>query len=178
MIRRSTLFLAIGTGIAGAQDKVTYQDHVRPILENRCLNCHNAEKKKGGLDLTTYGGAMAGGSGGVNLEPGDPANSQFFKCITHAAEPFMPPKSDKIPQTEVDVIAKWIAGGLLDTSSSSARVKKKAEFAMAAGGNAGKPDGPAAMPEHLLLEPVITATRPDAVTAMAHSPWSACWLPV
>ncbi|HEX2747351.1 MAG TPA: c-type cytochrome domain-containing protein [Verrucomicrobiales bacterium] len=172
MIRRSILLSSLIAGTAGAQDKVTYQDHVRPILENRCLNCHNAEKKKGGLDLTTFGGTMAGGSGGVNLEPGDPAGSQFFKCITHAAEPFMPPKSDKLPQTEIDVISKWIAGGLLETASSSAKVKKKADFAMAAGGNAGKPEGPPAMPEHLLLEPVVTPPRPDAVVAMAHSPWA------
>ncbi len=171
-IRRRALLLLLAPGIAGAQDKVTYQDHVRPILENRCLNCHNAEKKKGGLDLSTFGATMAGGSGGVNLEPGDAGNSQFFKVITHAAEPFMPPKSDKIPQAEMDVISKWIAGGLLETASSSAKVKKKADFAMAAGGNAGKPDGPPAMPEHLLLEPVVVAPRADAVTAMAHSPWA------
>lgn len=172
MTRRSLALFTLLTGIAGAQDKVTYQDHVKPILENRCLNCHNAEKKKGGLDLSTYGATMAGGSGGVNLEPGDAAASQFFKVITHAAEPYMPPKSDKLPQNEIDVIAKWIAGGLLDTASSSAKVKKKADFAMAAGADSGKPDGPAAMPEHLLLDPVVAPPRPNAVTAMAHSPWA------
>ena len=76
--RRIAPFL-FAAGIAAGQEKITYQDHVRPILENRCLNCHNAEKKKGGLDLSTFGGAMAGGSGGVNLEPGEPSASQFFK---------------------------------------------------------------------------------------------------
>ena len=117
MIRRFCAVLVIGSAAAGrAQDKVTYQDHVRPIFENRCLNCHNAEKKKGGLDLSTYGNTMAGGSGGVNLEPGDPNASKLFQSITHKAEPFMPPKSDKLPQAEVDVIAKWIAGGVLETA--------------------------------------------------------------
>ena len=47
---------------------------IKTVLENRGLNCHNAEKKKGGLDLSTFGGAMAGGSGGVILEPGDPSS--------------------------------------------------------------------------------------------------------
>ncbi len=168
--RRIAPFL-FAAGIAAGQEKITYQDHVRPILENRCLNCHNAEKKKGGLDLSTFGGAMAGGSGGVNLEPGEPSASQFFKVITHAAEPFMPPKSDKLPQAEVDVIAKWITGGMLDSASSTAKVKKKNDIAMA-GAKPGKPDGPAAMPEHLLLDPVVAPPRPTAVTAMAHSPWA------
>jgi WD40 repeat protein len=171
MTRRILAFTAIITGTAIAQDKVTYQDHVRPILENRCLNCHNAEKKKGGLDLSTFGGTMAGGSGGVNLEPGDAASSTFFKVITHQSEPFMPPKSDKLPQAELDVIAKWIGGGLLETATSTAKVKKKNDIAMS-GAKPGKPEGPPAMPEHLLLEPVIAAPRPAAVTAIAHSPWA------
>jgi hypothetical protein len=172
MTRRFLALSTLTAGFAGAQDKVTYQDHVRPILENRCLNCHNAEKKKGGLDLSTFGGAMAGGSGGVNLEPGDASASQFFKVITHQAEPFMPPKSDKLPQAEIDIISKWIAGGLLETAGSTAKVKKKNDIAMAAGAKPGKPEGPPAMPEHLLLEPVIAAPRPTAVTAIAHSPWA------
>ncbi len=50
--------------------------------------------------------------------------------------------------------------------------KKKNDIAMTAGAKPGKPDGPAAMPEHLLLEPVIAAPRPAAVTAVAHSPWA------
>src|SRR5436190_13807153 len=98
MTRRLLALSTLTAGIAHAQDKVTYQDHVRPIFENRCLNCHNAEKKKGGLDLSTFGGTMAGGSGGVSVEPGEPSASALFKSVTHTAEPFMPPKSDKIPQ--------------------------------------------------------------------------------
>ena len=172
MTRRIIALTALTSSLASAQDKITYQDQVRPILENRCLNCHNAEKKKGGLDLSTFGATMAGGSGGVNLEPGDPSASTFFKCVTHQVEPFMPPKSDKLPQAELDVIAKWITGGLLDTATSSARVKKKNDIAMAAGAKPGKPEGPPAMPEHLLLEPVIAAPRPAAVNAIAHSPWA------
>src|SRR5262245_27435254 len=121
MTQRILALSILAAGIAGAQEKITYQDHVRPILENRCLNCHNAEKKKGGLDLSTFGNAMAGGSGGVALEPGDPSASKLFKVITHQAEPYMPPKSDKLPQPELDVISKWISGGLLETASSTAK---------------------------------------------------------
>ncbi len=172
MTRLRSAFFLCTVGLATAQDKITYQDQVRPILENRCMNCHNPDKKKGGLDLSTFAATMAGGSGGVNLEPGDPAAGQFLKVITHQAEPFMPPKSDKLPEAEIAVISKWIAGGLLETASSAAKVKKKADFAMSAGGDAGKPAGPPAMPEHLLLDPVSTPPRPNAVTAMAHSPWA------
>ena len=29
---------------AMAQEKVTFQDHVLPVLRNACLNCHNPDK--------------------------------------------------------------------------------------------------------------------------------------
>ena len=89
----TSLFLA--PVLLQGQDKVTYQDHVRPVFENRCLNCHNPDKKKGGLDLSTYAGTLAGGSGGMSVDAGD-ANSALIKCIKFEKEPFMPPKSDKI----------------------------------------------------------------------------------
>ena len=157
---------------ASAQEKTTWQDHVRPVFENRCTNCHNPDKKKGDLDLSTYAGAMAGGSGGASVEAGDALGSTLWKVISHLAEPPMPPKGDKIPQPEIDIIGKWITGGLLETAGGSAKVKKKAAFAMTASASAARPAGAPPMPEHLLLEPVVAPARPNAILALAHSPWA------
>ncbi|MBP7950604.1 MAG: hypothetical protein KA004_13205 [Verrucomicrobiales bacterium] len=155
-----------------SQEKVTYQDHIRPLFENRCLNCHNPDKKKGGLDLSTYGNALAGGSGGVCVEAGDGTGSKMVQCVKYEAEPFMPPKSDKIPQAEIDLIIKWINGGLLETSGSTAKVKKKQNFEMAAANPTAKPEGPPPMPEHLLLDPVVVPPRPDVIKSFALNPWA------
>src|SRR5437867_7909983 len=46
---------------AFAAEKITYQDHVLPLIENNCAKCHNPDKKKGDLDLTTYSGVLKGG---------------------------------------------------------------------------------------------------------------------
>ena len=167
-----SLILFAATTAAPGQEKITWQDHIRPIFENRCNNCHNADKKKGDLDLSTFAGVTAGGSGGVSVEAGDPAGSTLWKVVSHSGEPVMPPKGDKIPQAEIDLIAKWIAGGLLDTPDGTARVKKKAAFAMAATGSTARPEGPPPLPEHLLLEPVIIHARPNVASALAHSPWA------
>lgn len=165
------LILAFPAG-ASAQEKITWQDHIRPIFENRCNNCHNADKKKGDLNLATFAGVMAGGSGGASVEAGDSAGSTLWKVASHLEEPLMPPKGDKIPQAELDLIAKWIQGGLLDSPDSTAKVKKKAAFGMSASATAAKPEGPPPMPEHLLREPVVVPERPNAVLALAHSPWA------
>lgn len=169
----SFFVLSLLSASASAADvKINYQDHVRPVFENRCLNCHNPDKKKGGLDLSTFASTMAGGSGGVSLEPGD-VNSPLLKCVTFEKEPFMPPKSDKIPAAEIDIISKWIVGGLLDSATSTAKIKKKQNFDMATSANPlAKPEGPPPMPENLLLDPVVETRRANSINSLAHSPWA------
>jgi mono/diheme cytochrome c family protein len=156
-----------------ADDKITYQDHIRPIFESRCFGCHNPDKMKGGLDLTNYGGAMTGSSGGEIVNPGSPGDSTIILTTTKKAEPFMPPEGDPLTKEQIDLISKWIAGGVLDSANSSARKAKKPAFDMKVSADAtGKPEGPPPMPEHLLLEPVVVTTRPAATSALATSPWA------
>src|SRR5215212_4205898 len=87
-----------------AQDKVTYTDHVLPIFRNNCLNCHNPDKKKADLDLSTFPTAMAGGGSGKVLEPGNPEGSLLYRLVTHAEEPNMPPKGGKLAEKDLNTI--------------------------------------------------------------------------
>ncbi|MGB7158485.1 MAG: c-type cytochrome domain-containing protein, partial [Tepidisphaeraceae bacterium] len=156
-----------------AQEKVTYQDHILPILRNSCLNCHNADKKKADLDLSTYAGAMAGGGSGKAIEPLSPEGSLLYRLITHAEEPQMPPKGGKLPEKDLNTIKAWIAGGVLDNAGSTAMASNKPKLDLTVAVNAaGKPDGPPPMPADLLLEPVVHTARAGAITAIASSPWA------
>src|SRR3954452_6629741 len=103
------LILGISTLATRAADapKVNYQDHVLPIFRNICLNCHNPDKKKGGLDLSTFQAALAGSDSGPVLNPGDPDGSKLYRVLMHTEEPSMPPKRDKLPDKELNVIKLW-----------------------------------------------------------------------
>src|SRR6185436_1189266 len=81
------------------------------ILERRCVQCHDAKKKKGGLDLSTREGLFRGGDGGAAVAPGKAKESLLYKVIARQQEPFMPQKSEKLPDREVHRIAEWIEGG-------------------------------------------------------------------
>ena len=153
-----------------AQEKVTYVDHVMPFLENACLNCHNPDEAKGGLDLTSYGAMMAGGSGGEIVQPGNPDGSRLYTLTAHIEEPIMPPKKPKSAEKDLAVLKKWIEGGLLETMNSKAK-KSTAPTLASTVEVGGKPEDPA-MPEHLLLEPKVVTPRGNAVTAIATSPWA------
>lgn len=158
---------------ASAQEKVTFQEHVLPIFENSCNKCHNPDKKKGDLDLTTFAALMRGGGSGAAVVSGDPDGSKLNRVMNHAEEPEMPPKSGKLPGKELDVIKRWISGGLLETSGSKAIVAKKPAIDLSvSSATLGKPDGPPPMPKQFLLDPVVSATKGTAPTGMATSPWA------
>src|SRR5262245_54067939 len=77
---------------AGAKSDATafFRAQVRPLLEAKCLSCHGADKKKGGLDLSRRAGALAGGDSGPALVPGKSAESLLYRRVV-AKE--MPPQN-------------------------------------------------------------------------------------
>ncbi len=155
-----------------AQEKVTFQDHILPLVEADCAKCHNGDKKKGDLDLTSYAAALAGGASGKVVVPGDAEASKLVKVITHAEEPTMPPNRSKMADKEIAVFKKWIAGGLLETLGSKAIVGKPTVDMSIGAGAVGRPDGPPPMPGDLLMEPAVSVKRMTAVTGLAASPWA------
>jgi hypothetical protein len=156
-----------------AADRVTFDDDIIPIFRSSCLKCHNPDKLKGELDLSTFGGVLKGGGSGLAVVSGDASNSKLIKAITHAEEPEMPPKSGKIPDKEIETIRRWIAGGLLETSGSKAVVSKAPKVDMTLKTvSKGRPEGAAPMPGDLLLEPVVHAGHGSAITGLAASPWA------
>jgi mono/diheme cytochrome c family protein/ACT domain-containing protein len=170
-----TLLACAITGIylpANAAEKITYDDHVRPIFADRCLNCHNPDKEKGGLDLTSYSSLLQGGSSGEIVNSGEPDSSRLFRSVTHAEEPFMPPKADKLTAQRIKVMRDWITGGLLENSGSKAKTGKPVFKVELAQPTTGKPEGPPPMPEHLVLAPAVTSSRPATPSDIASSPWA------
>ena len=157
---------------ADAPEKVTYEDHVKPIFRNRCASCHNPEEKNSNLDVMTYSSVIAGGASGQVLAGSNPDSSRLWKLISHSEEPKMPPDSAKIPDAELELVKKWIEGGLLDKADSKAVMsgKPKANIALVAA--AGQPTGPVVLPKDLLLEPVVHLERGYAVSCIATSPWA------
>jgi len=161
------------TGRVIAQEKTTYADHVLPLVEQHCAKCHNPDKRKGDLDLTSYSGALKGGGSGVVVVSGNPDSSKLIKALTHAEEPAMPPNKPPLPEKELKVFKNWITGGLLETSGSKAIAAAKPSMDLTLKiSDAGKPDGPPPMPGELPIEPVVHTSRGYAINGVAASPWA------
>ena len=156
---------------AQVPDKPNYNDHVLPIFRNACLNCHNPDKKKAGLDLSTYQGALQGSENGKVLKSGDGSGSQLIKSVMQTEDPKMPPKGDKLADSEIALLRKWIDGQLLETAGGKA-VAVAANNVQVAVVSLTRPDGPPPMPRELPLDPVIHTEKTNALTALGASPWA------
>ncbi len=151
--------------------KITYDEHVRPILREHCATCHNQDTKKSDLSIDTFAAIMQGGASGGVVEPGNPDGSRLWGLVNHTEEPKMPPNQDKLADAKLAIIKAWIVGGALENSGSTAKVKKPS-MNLAVSGGSGKPAGPPIMPEGLWRQPVVNTSRGGAVTSLAASPWA------
>ena len=89
-----------------------FEREVRPILVERCFECHGAssEEPKGGLRLDSRALAIAGGDTGPALVPGDAASSLLVDAINYGELYQMPPKS-RLPAREVEALTRWVEMG-------------------------------------------------------------------
>src|SRR5437667_2057397 len=104
----------ISVNATPAPSATFFNARVAPIFENKCSNCHNAEKRKGKLRLDSYENVMRGGKDGIVIKAGDPKHSELFRRVNLSPDEkdFMP-TDGKPPLTaaEVKVIELWIALG-------------------------------------------------------------------
>ena len=97
--------------------KVDFNFQVRPILSDKCFNCHGPDPRmrKAGLRLDTKEGAFGTTkSGGHAVVPGNLEESELFARITAADETErMPPKSlgRSLSPEEINLLKRWIEQG-------------------------------------------------------------------
>ena len=95
-------------------DPVVYTEIIAPILERRCVSCHNAEKSKGYYRMDTYELLVKGGLEGEGLKPGSAAESHIVKLIELPIDDDMHMPPDGKPQVtaaELLVLKWWIDQG-------------------------------------------------------------------
>ncbi len=151
--------------------KITFDEHVAPILRAKCGACHNTSKKSGDLDMSNYTNLMQGGGSGDVIEPGSADDSYLYLLVTHESEPFMPPKSDKLAEESLNIIRDWIDGGAPENAGSAPLASKKPKVNLVMTDPGTRPEV-APLPGRLSLEPLSYTARTGAVTAMATSPWA------
>jgi Protein of unknown function (DUF1553)/Protein of unknown function (DUF1549)/Planctomycete cytochrome C len=93
-----------------------FEAKIRPVLVDRCYQCHSAgsEKVKGGLRVDHREGMVKGGDAGPSVVPGKPEESPLIEAIRYGDEALrMPPKTPLTPEQVADFEA-WVRMGAPD----------------------------------------------------------------
>jgi hypothetical protein len=103
------------SGTAAADEVSHFSEHVEPILKRRCYSCHShsAGVMEGDLTLDWKSGWETGGGRGPAIIPGEPEQSLLIKAIRHVDPELLMPE-DKLPDTEIEVLTKWVRYGAAD----------------------------------------------------------------
>ena len=90
---------------------IAFEAKVRPVLVNRCEECH-ADDADGGLRLDTRENLMKGGDSGPAIVIGNANASLMIQAIrqTHVKLK-MPKKRAKLPDDEIEALAQWVDSG-------------------------------------------------------------------
>ena len=103
-------FACSATHIARAAEAPKFDEKIAPILERHCVVCHQGEKPKGGLSLTSADAFSKGGDSGPAVIPGKPEESLLIEVIS-GDQPRMPQKAKPLSADDVALIRQWISGG-------------------------------------------------------------------
>jgi len=99
---------------APVDSALVYRDLVRPIFQDRCVECHGPNKTEGDLRLDGPEHIEDGGESGPAVTSGEPEESELLKRVTLPLyhDDVMPPENHEPLSVErVELLRWWIANG-------------------------------------------------------------------
>lgn len=97
---------------ASSVQAVDFDQDIRPLLEQRCVECHGTRKQKGELRLDAKVFAFKGGQDGAAILAGDAEKSPLYQRIVSMQDDArMPPKGDPLLPVQIEKVKAWIQSG-------------------------------------------------------------------
>jgi mono/diheme cytochrome c family protein len=98
---------------AADEPPVDFVKQIKPILADRCVECHNSETIFGELNLQSRELAFRKRKLAPAIAPGEPEKSMLYLALTLPPKDkkAMPATGHRIPKDEVSIIRQWIKEG-------------------------------------------------------------------
>lgn len=101
-----------------------FENKIRPVLKEKCLECHSHENKiKGGLSMDTREDLLKGGESGEVVDLKKVDKSLLIKAINWDGDLKMPEKK-KLSDEQIADLTKWLEMGIPDTRDGAKIVRK------------------------------------------------------
>ncbi|MDQ6481892.1 c-type cytochrome domain-containing protein [Dyadobacter sp. LHD-138] len=90
---------------------IVFNDVIKPVLEQKCVSCHNPDKLKGELSLTDPQSILKGGKSGKLYIPGNPGMSLLLQRLHLPVDDkkHMPPTGKtQLTANEISLLSLWV----------------------------------------------------------------------
>ena len=110
----------LGAPEEAGQDHINFfEEKIRPVLAERCYQCHSAEAARRGmlmgkLQLDTRKGVQRGGSRGSVVVAGRPDQSMLIEALEYTNPNLQMPPGGKLPDEVTADFVQWVALGAPD----------------------------------------------------------------
>lgn len=97
-----------------AANEAAFHQVIYPILEKKCISCHNPSKAKGKFVMTTVSDFQKGGKHGNAWVPGKPGESRMIQYLhlPLSDDDHMPPDGKpQLTKQEIRLLESWVAAG-------------------------------------------------------------------
>ena len=90
-----------------------FHDIIKPLIQTKCLACHNSTENFGELNLENYDGLFKEAAHDIPVLAGNPEHSEFLKRVSLPwnHEKIMPPRKSGFSYTDVQILRYWIENG-------------------------------------------------------------------
>lgn len=105
-----------------------FENSVRPVLVDRCVRCHGADKQSGGLRVDSREALLKGGDSGPAIVPGEPERSRMIHAVRRVGDVEMPPDA-QLAKFEIQTLTAWVKQGAVwpkGTALATDTIQKKA----------------------------------------------------
>ena len=106
-------------GIPAPDEPVSFTNHILPLFEKRCLNCHGETyvkngrtiKPTAGLQLNTHEMFLKGNLDSTIVSPGDPTSSALYQVVILPDNDRSLSSKESLSEDERTMIKRWILEG-------------------------------------------------------------------
>ena len=88
-----------------------FENRIRPLLVERCFECHNEDVQESDLRLDSLQAMIDGGQRGPSIIPGDAKNSLLIHAVNHSEAELQMPEGDKLLALDIKHLSSWIDDG-------------------------------------------------------------------
>lgn len=108
----------------------SFEKHIRPLLLEKCIECHGPAKQENNVRLDRRSDVLNGKAGeAAFIVPGNPDASRLWQVIQHHDNDVAMPPSGKLPPEQIEFVRQWIISGAVwpETADLEGEAKKRAE---------------------------------------------------